>query len=50
MYLEQQVLPGCSLEEEQIGSIECVARNCHELVCLEVQYNGDGYYFQHVLG
>jgi hypothetical protein len=45
IYYEQQVLPGCSLEEEQTGSVEFVAWNCHELVCLGVQYNGDMYYF-----
>jgi hypothetical protein len=33
-------------EEELIESVESVARNCHELVCLEVQHNGDENYFQ----
>jgi hypothetical protein len=36
-------------EEVQIGSIESVAQNCHELVCLEVQHNRDKNYFQHSL-
>ena len=33
----------CLLEEEVIRSVESVSRNCKELVCLGVQYNGDGY-------
>jgi hypothetical protein len=38
----------CLLEEELIGSVDSIARNYHELVCLEVQYNRDRYYFQNV--
>jgi hypothetical protein len=45
MHYEQQVPLECLLGEEQIGSVESVARNCHELVHFEVYYNGDGYYF-----
>jgi hypothetical protein len=40
----------CLLKEEEIGSVESIARNCHELVCLEVQHNGDEYYSQLVPG